>query len=229
MSDNKTFATIKNNPKFVLFYRLAAFFLITAGMFASLQLLEEEKNLYALFTYTLQSNLFVWVFFLVNIIQTLRKVVSKKHDNDFGFTPVFSFAVCIAIVVTFLIFWCYLVPTGWAKNSLLTFRNLSIHLFCPLFMVLDRVLFYKKATFSKKQILYILIFPLVYLAQSLSLGLTHTVWFGSIGVDGYYIYPFLDVDAFGALVILFVIALAGLFLGLSFLWYHLEKRSTKPL
>ena len=74
-----------------------------------------------------------------------------------------------------------------------------------------------------------MIFPLVYLAQSLSLGLTHTVWFGSIGVDGYYIYPFLDVDAFGARVILSVIALTGLFLGLSFLWYHLEKRSTKTL
>lgn len=227
MNSNHIISTLKNNGRFVLAYRISTFLLITLGLLVSLRVFTDDPHPYALFTYTIQSNLLVWTFFLISIIKTVKKLRSTDKDGDYGFYSVFSFAVCIAIVVTFLIFWCYLAPTGWTKNRLLSFSNLSIHLFCPLLMVLDRILFYKKGVLKKPQVLYMLIFPLVYVAQSFALGLSRAVWFSEVGVESYYIYPFLDLDAYGPLVFVFVAALAALFLGISYLWYFLEAKASR--
>lgn len=225
MKNNSLISTLKNNGKFVLIYRLIAFLLITLGIYSSLRIFSDDPNPYALFTYTLQSNLLVWIFFLISIIKTIQKLRSGNSTGDYGFHSVFSFSVCIAIVVTFLIFWLYLAPSGWMKNRLLSFRNLSIHFFCPVLMVLDRVLFYKKGVLKKPQVLYMLIFPLVYVAQSFILGLNHIIWFEDIGVNSYYIYPFLDFDAYGPLVFVFLLGLTAAFLGISYLWYFFEAKA----
>ena len=225
MNDNKGFLTLKNNPKFILAYRIAALLLITAGLLVSLRVFNEEKNLYALFTYTIQSNLIVLFFFLASSIRTAKDVINGTQNRDCAFCSVFSFSACIAIVVTFLIFWCYLAPSGWMENRLLSFRNLSIHLFCPVLMVLDHILFCPKGTLKKTQILCILIFPVIYVIEAFILGTNHLVNFSEeLGIDSYYIYPFLDYDAHGPLVFLFIAGLAAFFLGLSYSWYFLEKK-----
>ena len=219
--------SLKNNGTIILIYRIGAFILISLGLLASLRPFSVHPNPYSLFTYTIQSNLLVWSFFLFSIVLTLRKLSGQENDRDFGFCSAFSFAVCIDIIVTFLIFWCYLAPSGWMKNSLLSFKNLSIHFFCPLLMVLDRILFYRKNVLKKKQILGILIFPMIYVIQSFVLGLTHAVWFAPVGVHSYYMYPFLDLDAQGAMVFVYLIGLVAAFLGLSYLWYFLEQKAFK--
>jgi len=227
MKNQNRFSAIRTNTKFILFYRVVSFLLITVGLVVCLQLFEEEKNLYSLFTYTVQSNLLVWFFFLASSIRTAKELYTGKKFTGCGFCSVFSFSSCIAIMVTFLIFWCYLAPSGWMQNNLLSFRNLSIHFFCPVLMILDRLLFFEKGLLKKSQVLYMLIFPLVYVAQSFILGLNHLVYFSEIGVESYYIYPFLDYDAHGPLVFLFLLGLTGLFLGISYLWYFLENRTAK--
>lgn len=64
--------------------------------------------------------------------------------------------------------------------------------------------------------------------QSFALGLTHTVYFSEIGVDSYYIYPFLDFDKYGVRVFLYIAILTVFFLLLGYLWYlseaHWEKQ-----
>lgn len=225
MNKQNRITALRNNTIFILFYRIASFLLITAGLIVCLQLLEEEKNLLSLFTYTVQSNLFVWSFFLLSSVRTIKSLLRNTEHKDCTFCSVFSFCACIAVVVTFLVFWCYLAPSGWMQNRLLSFRNLSIHFFCPVLMVLDRILFTKKGSLKKSQVPFMLIFPLLYLAQAFVLGFNHFIYFSEIGVDSYYIYPFLDVDALGPLVIVSVLGLAAIFLGLSYLWYYLEKRA----
>ena len=74
-----------------------------------------------------------------------------------------------------------------------------------------------------------LIFPLLYVAQSFILGLNHLVYFSDVGVESYYMYPFLDFDAYGPLVFVFILGLAGFFLGLSYLWYYLEKKAGEKI
>lgn len=144
MNKQNRLTVLRNNTKFILFYRVAALLLITAGLFVCLQLFEEEKNLVSLFTYTVQSNLIVWVFFLLSSFWTAKRIFSKTDCKEGAFGSVYSFCCCIAILVTFLVFWCYLAPSGWMQNRLLSFRNLSIHFFCPALMILDRILFYEK-------------------------------------------------------------------------------------
>lgn len=229
MNHKNRFFALRNNTIFILSYRVAAFLLITAGLFVCLQIFEEEKNFLSLFTYTVQSNLLVWLFFLLSSIRTAKSLLSKTEHRDCTFCSVLSFCACIAIVVTFLIFWCYLAPSGWMQNSLLTFRNLSIHFFCPLLMVADRLLFSKKEALKKSQVPYMLIFPLAYVIQTFILGFNHLVYFSDIGVDSYFIYPFLDYDAYGPIVFVFLLGLTGFFLGLSYLWYYLEKKATKKI
>ena len=188
--------------------------------------MSETPNPYSLFTYTIQSNLLVWGYFLFSIIKTIKKLSIAENDQDFGFHTAFSFAVCIDIIVTFLIFWCYLAPNGWMAGSLLTFKNLSIHFFCPLLAVLDRIMFFRKGSLKKSQIPVIMIFPLIYVVQSLTLGLTHAIWFAPVGVESYYMYPFLDLDAHGAMVFVYLIGLVAIFLGISYLWYYIETKAS---
>ena len=127
--------------------------------------------------------------------------------------------------MSWLIFWCYLAPSGWMQNRLLSFRNLAIHLFCPVLMVLDRILFYPTGLQKKTHMLYMLIFPVIYVIEAFILGTNHLVDFSEkLGIDSYYIYPFLDYDAHGPLVFLFIAGLAVFFLGLSYLWYFLETK-----
>ncbi len=225
MGNTGKLTALKNNGTFILIYRIASFLLITLGLLISLRVFSDDPHPHALFTYTIQSNIYVWIYFLLSIIKTIKKLRSKQNDGNYGFHPVLSFAACIAIVVTFLIFWCYLAPTGWTQNRLLSFKNLTIHLFCPLVMVLDRILFFEKGTLKKSQVLYMMIFPFFYVIQSFVLGLNRLIWFSEVGVESYYIYPFLDLDAYGPLVFVFLLALTALFLGISYLWYYLEKRS----
>ncbi|MBE5951612.1 MAG: hypothetical protein E7260_08495 [Lachnospiraceae bacterium] len=229
MTNKNRLTALGNDTKFILFYRVTSFLLITAGLCVCLQLFEEEKNLLSLFTYTVQSNLMVWFFFLISSIRTAKAVYSGTKVKTCDFCSIFSFCTCIAITVTFLIFWCYLAPSGWMQNRLLSFRNLSIHFFCPVLMVLDRILFYPKGQMKKTQVLFMLIFPLLYVAQSFILGLNHLVYFSDVGVESYYMYPFLDFDAYGPLVFVFILGLAGFFLGLSYLWYYLEKKAGEKI
>lgn len=212
-----------------MIYRIAAFAIAAVGLLANMEVFTGKPNYYALFAYTTQSNILVCLFFLILIVKTAAKIIRKEEaaDKNYGFYPLASFAISFAILITMLIFWLVLAPANWADVNLLTFFNLGVHFINPLLMIADRLLFYKKGAMRKYQPLVILFFPYVYILQSFALGLNHAVYFEPIGIESYYIYPFLDFDQYGALVFAFIAGLTVLFLLLAYGIYFGEKKFSK--
>ena len=103
------------------------------------------------------------------------------------------------------------------------FSNIGVHLINPLLMLCDRILFYRNHTMEKRHVVSLLLFPCFYIIQAFSLGATRAVWFAPIGVNAYYVYPFLNLDVLGWLVFPIMIALAMAMLGLGYVFYYLEK------
>lgn len=212
------------NGYLIFAYRIFSFVISILGLLANMQVLEGTPNYYALFAYTTQSNILVILFFTLLVIKTAQQLFfrEKTNNRNYGFYPVLSFVVCFSIFITMIIFWLVLAPSQWADINLLTFFNLGVHFINPVLMILDRFLFYEKGRIKKRQVFLILIFPYFYILQSFLLGLTHAVYFSPIGIDSYYIYPFLDFDKYGCQVFLFIAVLTMIFLLLGYGWHRLE-------
>jgi hypothetical protein len=220
------------NKYFILGYRIVAVVAIVLGLLATMGAFSGEINYHMFFAYTTQSNILVLGFFVVLAAKTASTIARGEDppDKNYGFYPVAAFAVSFAILITMMIFWAILVPLkGGMSMGLMTFYNLGVHLLCPLLMIGDYLLFYKKGVMRRRDPLAITIFPYIYIGQSFALGLNHAVYFAPLHSESYYLYPFLDFDAHGRLVFLFILALTAFFLGLGYVCYYLEKRAARAL
>ena len=211
-----------DNRAFALCYRVAALVIIAAGLADISGLLSGEINPHVFLSYTVQSNVLVWLFFAFCTIKTARAKVGQHYP--FGFWPAASFAVTIAILITMLLFWAILAPTSWAGGHLLTFSNFAVHLICPILMIFDRFIFYQPGKIGRLEPLAVFIFPYMHVAQSFIIGLNRLVYFAPLRIESYYIYPFLDYDAQGNMVFLYILGLSLIFLGISYGWRHLENK-----
>jgi hypothetical protein len=218
-----------NNKYFILVYRIVAVVVIVLGLLATLGVFRGEINYYIFFAYTTQSNILVLGFFILLVAKTAAGIArgEEPSNRNYGFYPVAAFAVVFAIFITMMIFWVILVPLNWGHMNLMVFSNLGVHLICPLMMIGDYLMFYKKGVMRRRDPLAIAIFPYIYIGQSFALGLTHAVYFEPLHIESYYIYPFMDFDAHGRMVFLFLLALTAFFLGLGYICYYIERRLSK--
>ncbi|MDR1068369.1 MAG: hypothetical protein LBL36_03875, partial [Clostridiales Family XIII bacterium] len=143
-----------SNKYVILGYRIAAFVIIALGLLTTTGVFAGHAKYQILFAYTIQSNIVVLAFFAVLIVGTAAGIArgADAKEGAYGFYPVASFAISFAILITMLIFWGILAPPmAWGNAYLMTFSNLGVHLFCPLLMIGDRLLFYKKRVMKKHE------------------------------------------------------------------------------
>jgi hypothetical protein len=221
-----------SNTSVILGYRIAAFVIIALGLLTTTGVFAGHVKYQTLFAYTIQSNIVVLAFFAVLIVRTAVGLArgADAKDGGYGFYPVASFAISFAILITMLIFWVILAPvatTTWGNGHLLTFSNLGVHLFCPLLMIGDRLLFYPKRVMRKHEPLFVAICPYAYILESFALGLNRVVYFGPIGIESYYPYPFMDLDANGPWVFVNLLGLTVFFLGLAYGCYFIGNRRAR--
>ncbi len=192
-------------------FRIIAAVLIIAGLLVNL---EYDPSVPLLLYFTVQSNLMGAAVLLIGAYFALtgRKIAA---------CPRLSFVATIALTVTFLIFWTLLAPL--VTDILWTFFNLMEHLFAPLLLMIDRLLFYRGCAPTPKGSMIALVYPIYYVIQAMIVGLGHLARFG----ESWFPYPFLDVDIFGAWVILNIILVALGIAGLSYLWAWVERRCFK--
>ena len=212
------------NKKFVLIYRLAAFVFIAIGLVDTAGVFSGTIIWHVFLTYTFQSNVLVWLFFAILIIKTLHVSADDDDPYPFGFYSVASFTISIAILITMLIFWTILAPMTWAGGYLMSFSNFAVHLICPLLMIFDRIVFYQPGLIRKHDLLAIVIFPLLHVAQSFIIGLNRLVYFAPMRIESYYIYPFMDYDKHGNMVFVYILGLALVFIGIGYGWRYIEMR-----
>ena len=213
-----------SNKKLVTAFRLSAFIFITLGILDTAGIFSGTIRWQVFLTYTFQSNVLVWLFFAILIVKTLCGGNPEATEHPFAFYPVISFVISIYIFITMLIFWTILAPLSWSDGYLLTFSNFAVHLICPLLMIFDRIMLYPRGLIRKQDPPAILIFPLLHVVQSFVIGLNRLVYFAPIKIESYYIYPFLDYDKHGNMVFVYIFGLALFFLGLGYIWRHLETR-----
>jgi hypothetical protein len=223
-------SSLAKNKVFVVLFRAGAFLFAVWGVTAITGALKNAVKPVMLLAYTIQSNILTAVFFGILLTRTLFGISGRGKnyaslEKPYGFFPRLSAFVAFAIFITMLVFWFILVPSMTEiTRSLLALDNLAVHLITPLLMLFDYLLFTERGKLKKSDPLRFAIIPYLYLLEAMTLGLTHSVRYDSIGIHAYYPYFFLDVDQFGAWVIPMVAAVTVFFLAIAFLWRRIDTK-----
>ncbi|ACN83254.1 Pr6Pr family membrane protein [Brachyspira hyodysenteriae] len=168
--------------------------------------------------FTYQSNILVIVYFILDIIN----IIKKKET----FYPRFKGAVTMSITVTFLVYHFLLSPTADDYKGLYYTRNIILHYILPIMTIFDYIIFDKKGIYKIVDPLLWLIIPFVYFAFILI-----RARIGSPFSDGsYYPYFFVDIDKYGLKTVLrnvFFITLFFDFLG--YIEYFIDRFFNKVI
>jgi len=220
---------LRENKIFVIIYRTFAFLLGIWGILATAGVFKNAFNPVTLLAYTVQSNIIVTMFFGILLVKTIRRKERQSAflEKPYGFFPRLSMFVSLAIFITMLVDWFILVPINVPRVSLLSLLapdNLVVHLFMPLLMLADYIMFNERGKLKKYDTLLCLIIPCLYLLETMPLGFAHAVSYISLGMDTSYPYPFLDVNKYGAWVILMVAGIMLFFFVLAFIWQLIDNK-----
>jgi hypothetical protein len=224
-------SALSRNKIFALAFRAFAFLFAVWGILAITGVFKNKFHPMALMMYTIQSNILVAVFFAILLAKTILHIRGSEQQPEspakpYGFFPRLSAIVTLAIFVTMLIYWLILAPIapGTGIGRFLAPDNLAVHLITPLLMLADYLIFTSRGKLKKYDPLLCAIIPYIYLGEVMTLGLTRTVKYDFMGSDSHFPYIFLDVDRFGAWVILMVAGITIIFLVIAFSWRYLDKK-----
>uniref|UniRef100_UPI003F4C320C Pr6Pr family membrane protein n=1 Tax=Brachyspira catarrhinii TaxID=2528966 RepID=UPI003F4C320C len=162
--------------------------------------------------FTYQSNILVVIYFILDIINIL-----KKKET---FHPRFKGAVTTSITLTFLIYHFLLSPTAEDYKGVFYIRNIILHYIVPIMTIFDYIIFDKKGAYKIVDPLLWLIIPIIYFIFMLI-----RAKLGSPFSNGsYYPYFIVDIDKYGLKIVLrniFFIALFFVFLG--YIGYFVDR------
>ena len=220
-----------NNKILIIVYRAVAIILGTYGVLEILGVFSRNIKLVSLMTFTVQSNILVIVLFVILLIKTiLYKDGDSKSEKPFGFFPRASAFIAFAISVTMMVYWAILLPSNFDSIGLagmFEFNNLTMHLLVPLFMIVDYILFNERGQLKKYDPFLCIIIPYIYMVEVLPLGAMRLISFDSIGIHSHYPYIFLDIDKFGAGVILMVVGITLFFIIAMTIWQRIDNKLAK--
>lgn len=149
--------------------------------------------------YTMQTNYMVLIWITVALIYT------KKEEKPVFLSGIVRGAITLYISITFLVFAVALQAFYHPTDPLEISMNILLHYLIPILFIIDWVITAGEESYKKVYALYWLIYPLIYLVYSLIRGL----------IINWYPYFFIDLNRFGALIILFIAILTLLFYSLG--------------
>ena len=221
-----------------LIFRIVAFIIsltgiimhLSAGRFMSEGFMIKHNMAY----FTIQTNIFISVLFLILIIKTL---VNRKNTDKIKIAvinPVIHTGLTFYITITMLGFWVLLAPTTGINSSPYIFcSSMLLHTVTPLLAIADFLIFVPHGRLVKKDVLKWLVYPAVYLVFVFIYSKTITEPYYSFNINGtkfdlMYPYPFLDAAFMGVKgVIIAVIVLIILFALLGLLYIWIDKKLGK--
>lgn len=206
-----------------LVYRVAAFALIATGIIRITGLLTPSPEWNALLFYTVLSNLLCLVWVAILIVRTVRDLRAHGARGTSTPSPRWSAAVMMAITVTMFVYVFVLVPMTFKQGGdyePFSFTDNLIHVFTPIFLIVDWLLFVPKGRLRAFDPLLWTLIPYAYLVFALIYG-----GFGGEFVPGQtYPYPFLDVAAQGVGgVALWVLALSVVLIALGYVYFAIDR------
>jgi len=213
------------NKRAAFIFRLASFFIATAGLLDLMGVFRGNFYTNVLYYYTAQSNIFaVFMFGILSV----KAFTGLRNDDGKGacYFPRLLMICTVDVLLTFVVFWILLVPQLAGTFPLWTFSNLAVHAITPLLCLADYILFTEPRKLMYRDVYYVTIFPLCYVAVSSILGLTGHVY--GIAADGMPIrfpYFFFDFDRIGLLSLVFIGGIVVFFLIISHVFYYFSHRT----
>lgn len=191
---------IKTNIIFGLIFNALVTIIGIAGQIKNIFFNNSEfmGNGSGLLFFTNQSNILITILCFIFLIKYSFYLIDYKKfkDNKFfnsNILYIFKYVGTVAITITFLVFFLMLAPTMEAKY-LLSFANLSVHFFVPLFSICAFYFCDYTIKFKKISFFYSLIFPLLYCIFVIILTLFN-VKFGP--TQDFAPYFFLNYEKYG--------------------------------
>ena len=216
------------NKKLALVFRIAAMLTAAAGLLDLMGAFRGELYIDVIYYYTAQSNILAIVLFGMLIVKTILSL--GKGPESACYFPRFAMVCAIDILLTFVVFWTLLVPVLDGILPLWTFDNLAVHAITPLLCLLDYILFSEPRRLKYRDVYYVTIFPLCYVAASSIAGLAGHVYEIS-PADGAPIrfpYFFFDFDRIGMFSLAYIGGLIVFFLIIGHIFYFLDAKVRKP-
>lgn len=216
------------NKRIALCTRTASAVFVLVGILSMGGLFRGEWRWSTFMFYTTLSNALVLVMFVYLAFSTAASI---RRDGAYG--PLRRGAsfemVCMAdIILTFVVYWVLLAPTFPAEGRW-RFDNLAVHGVTPLLCVADYVLYTPPDSLKYRDVYGVLIFPLLYFAETSVAGFARYVYAREpSGRATRFPYFFLDYDRIGVMVFANVAVLLLVFLALSHALYFLNRRPRKP-
>ena len=224
------------NKRFALGYRLCAFVFATIGLLKQVGVFEGKISLSSFMYYTIQSNLFAAILFAFLAARTATSLREGERGSA-GLHSRLGMVCAVDLLVTLVVFWVLLVPEVPA-SYLWTFDNIAVHTVTPLLCLLDYILFSEPKRLKYRDVYYVCIYPLCYVAFTSIAGLAGYVYYFSGTLSSplssaieftpvRFPYFFLDFDRLGFMAIAYIGAILVFFLLLSHIIYFIDRRVRK--
>ncbi|MDR0324630.1 MAG: Pr6Pr family membrane protein [Oscillospiraceae bacterium] len=224
------------NRRFALAFRLGALLFALAGLMKQIGIFSGTVSFRAFMYYTIQSNVLAIALFAILSIRTVKSLREGTHGSA-GWHTRFGMVCAADILVTLIVFWALLAPTVDAAY-LWTFENIAVHTVTPLLCLLDYILFSEAGRLQYRDVYYVCIFPLGYVAFTTVAGLAGYVYgFEGILSSAFsstielvpirFPYFFLDFDRLGAMALAYIGGILAFFLLLSHGIYWIDRKRRK--
>lgn len=200
--------------KLSLLFKIIIVIVSGIGLYLNFNLLSVRNSI---IYFTIQSNILCFIYFLVLVILTVTKKLKK---NDFYYVS--KGMVTMAITITFIVYHLVLVPEGgiaaYVGHNL---ENNFVHLFTPLLVMLDYILFAEKGHLKKN---YPFIWNFVLVAYTI-FNVVYVLFGGRFSNGTIYPYPCMNIDNLGLFrVIVNCCVIYGVFLIYGYLVYRIDNK-----
>ena len=219
------------DKRFAIVFRSASLLFALAGFLSMLGFFQGVVHRGILVYYTMQSNVLGIILFAMLTAHTAIGLRRGSADSA-GYFSRFEMVCVIDIMLTFVVFWVLLAPNLFTmvnEYNLWSFDNLAVHGITPLLCLIDYILFTQPRHLKYRDVYFVVIYPLVYLAGTSIAGLLGYVYSLS-PVDGKPVrfpYFFYDFDRLGAAAIAYVAALVVFFLIIAHGFYLVDAKLRK--
>ena len=190
--------------KLSLLFKIIIVIISGIGLYLNFNLLSFKDSI---IYFTIQSNLLCFIYFLGLVVLTITKKL-KKTDLYY----ISKGMVTMAITITFIVYWFVLVPEGgldaYVGHEL---ENNFVHLFTPLLVMLDYIIFGEKGHLKKS---YPFIWNFVLVAYVI-FNAVYVLMGGRFTNGSCYPYPCMNIDNLGV----FRVAVNSIVIYVSFLVY----------
>ncbi|MFV0361729.1 MAG: hypothetical protein ACK5LL_01380 [Suipraeoptans sp.] len=221
-----------NNRKFSLIYRIFVLLFIFWGISDNINFFNPFYIARKMMYFTMQSSLLALALMSVLIIRTIMDIKNTGTKGSSAYYPIVEKCCIVNLLLTATIYWMVLLPDKFTmghKVYMASFENLSVHVFIPLLILLDYIMFCTPVKNRYLSVYVSLIYPTFYGVLAVIVSFTGLVFRISPKDKGpvYFPYNFLDYSREGLKCILYILVIMVIILAFSHLMYFLDRKLFK--